>query len=650
MKHNACITIGINQYHFVQPLSYAQEDAEALQNFLHTEANFSSDGCLLLTDSSPEKWGHSTYPSRENILQQLDAVCSEHIEPGEILWCFFSGYGINYEGQDYLLPIDGNPSDIVGTGIAVRSLLETLKKAPTETVLLLLDINRSQGANAGAPVGDHTAQLARELEIPTILSCHPNQVSRETSALRHGFFTAALLEGLRSGKCNTLKSLEGFLRDRVPQLSEHHLRPRQEPVAVINPVGKIHQVILPDSLATVESEVSSVSEVSPVHEQNGVALGVTTANLQDSHTIGFDDQDSSSGGGIATLSRPTSASEEVSEEMVSKNGKDQTPVVPSAPEEESGSDRSFLQHLLIWSLGTAVVLLFGVFFINRDVFITKENGKKSQKMANTEKVQKSVPAYPPQTEKKSSQGAVAPTESKIQEKPMDTSSPVSPVTPTSAAKDTPKPVSNTPNTDKENSNLSSQGLLDQSRLLLKDNSASSYNKAINIVRRIPPSDPLYPDAQSNIERWSKNILEIAQSRANSGNFQSAINAAKLVPNLNESIYTQAQDAIAQWENSAKREQANNESLKKAQGKITRGLASSYNQAIELAGQVKPTDPKYAQSQQLIREWSDVIFKIAQLRASQGRYPQAVEAAKLVPPNTPSYQDAQNAIVEWKSKK
>lgn len=648
MKHNACITIGINQYHFVQPLSYAQEDAEALQNFLHTEANFSSDGCLLLTDSSPEKWGHSTYPSRENILQQLDAVCSEHIEPGEILWCFFSGYGINYEGQDYLLPIDGNPSDIVGTGIAVRSLLETLKKAPTETVLLLLDINRSQGANAGAAVGAHTAELARELEIPTILSCQPNQVSRETSALRHGFFAAALLEGLRSGKCNTLKSLEVFLRDRVPQLSEHHLRPRQEPFAVINPVGKIHQVILPDSLATVESEVSSVSEVSPVHEQNGVALGVTTANLQDSHTIGFDDQDSSSGGGIATLSRPTS--EEVSEEMVSKNGKDQTPVVPSAPDEESGSDRSFLQHLLIWSLGTAVVLLFGVFFINRDVFITKENGKKSQKMANTEKVQKSVPAYPPQTEKKSSQGAVAPTESKIQEKPMDTSSPVSPVTPTSAAKDTPQPVSNTPNTDKQISNLSSQGLLDQSRLLLKDNSASSYNKAINIVRRIPPSDPLYPDAQSNIERWSKNILEIAQSRANSGDFVHAINAATLVPNLNEPIYTQAKDAIAKWENSAKREQVNNESLKKAQGKITRGLASSYNQAIDLASQVKPTDPKYDQAQQLIREWSDVIFKIAQLRASQGRYPQAVEAALLVPKNTPSYQDAQNAIVEWKSKK
>jgi hypothetical protein len=644
MKHNACITIGINQYHFVQPLSYAQEDAEALQNFLHTEGNFSSDGCLLLTESSPEKWGHSTYPSRDNILQQLDALCSEHIEPGEMLWCFFSGYGINFEGQDYLLPIDGNPSDIVGTGIAVRSLLETLKKAPTETVLVLLDINRSHGANAGAPVGDHTAELARELEIPTILSCHPNQISRETSVLRHGFFTAALLEGLRSGKCNTLKSLDGFLRDRVPQLSERHLRPRQEPFAVINPVGKIHQVILPDSLATFESEVSTV------HEQNGVAIGVTTENLQDSHTMGFDDKDSSSGGGIATLSRPTSASEEVSEEMVSKNGQDKTPVVPSAPDEGSASDRSFLQHLLIWSLGTAVVLLLGVFFINRDVFITKENGKKSQKTANPEKVQKEAPAYAPQTEKKPSQVSVAPTQSNAQEKPMDISAPVSQVTPTSGAKATPQPVSNTPNTDKEKSNLSSQGLLDQSRLLLKDNSASSYNKAINIVRRIPPSDPLYPDAQSNIERWSKNILEIAQSRANSGNFKNAIDSAKLVPNFNEPISTQAQDAIAKWENSGKREQVNNESLKKAQGKITRGLASSYNQAIDLASQVKPTDPKYDQAQQLIREWSDVIFKIAQLRASQGRYPQAVEAAKLVPQNTPSYQDAQNAIGEWKTKK
>ena len=65
MKHHACIAIGINQYQLLQPLSYAQEDAEALYGFLTSEAGFAPDGCLLMTDSSPSLWGQSTYPNRE---------------------------------------------------------------------------------------------------------------------------------------------------------------------------------------------------------------------------------------------------------------------------------------------------------------------------------------------------------------------------------------------------------------------------------------------------------------------------------------------------------------------------------------------------------------------------------------------------------
>ena len=76
-------------------------------------------------------------------------------------------------------------------------------------------MNRSQSVKAGESIGAQTAELARQMEIPTVLSCRPNQVSRETSALRQGFFAAALLEGLRSGECTTLKSLDRFLSDRL---------------------------------------------------------------------------------------------------------------------------------------------------------------------------------------------------------------------------------------------------------------------------------------------------------------------------------------------------------------------------------------------------------------------------------------------------
>ncbi|NER05806.1 MAG: hypothetical protein F6K17_26045 [Okeania sp. SIO3C4] len=52
MKNYACIAIGINQYEFIQLLSYAKQNAEALHSFLLNETNFSAEQCLLLTDSN----------------------------------------------------------------------------------------------------------------------------------------------------------------------------------------------------------------------------------------------------------------------------------------------------------------------------------------------------------------------------------------------------------------------------------------------------------------------------------------------------------------------------------------------------------------------------------------------------------------------
>ncbi|NEP85324.1 MAG: hypothetical protein F6K39_48915 [Okeania sp. SIO3B3] len=52
MKNYACIAIGINQYEFIQLLSYPKQDAEALHSFLLNETNFSAEQCLLLTDSN----------------------------------------------------------------------------------------------------------------------------------------------------------------------------------------------------------------------------------------------------------------------------------------------------------------------------------------------------------------------------------------------------------------------------------------------------------------------------------------------------------------------------------------------------------------------------------------------------------------------
>ncbi|MEG3849964.1 caspase family protein [Microcoleus sp. herbarium19] len=605
MKHHACIAIGINQYQLLQPLSYAQEDAEALHGFLTEEAGFAPDGCLLMTDSSPSLWGQSTYPNRENILRLTESLCAEHLQQGDLLWCFFSGYGVSYEGKDYLMPADGNPADIQGTGIPVELLLNTLKKAPTETVLVLVDMNRSQIVKALETIGAQTAQVARDLEIPTVLSCRPNQVSRETSALRQGFFTTALLEGLRSGQCMTIKGLDRFLSDRLPELCDHHLRPKQEPLMVVNPPGKAHLVILPDVVGLPTAVLAGRNGNMAVGAADGgdrPQMATATAQI-DLPPATRNAQDSS-------VERPLVSQPPNAVGPISGGGDDRAKLQKPEDADNGGSDKSFLQQLVLWSSATALVLLLGVFLTNRSIFIGQQEGDPRSPAENTQN---------PGPEK-SAGGGVRPNQ--LQAVQAGTGSKQPP---------------------------SSQQVWAEAKTFLKDGSASSFNKAVVKARTIPASDPLYPQAQQDIERWSLTILDIANGRAARGDFQGAIGAAKLMPDVNQPVYNQSKQAIAQWQDLSKEQEVNTALLSAAKGQIKRGSASSYSKGIQQLNKIQPGEPKYEAAQQSIGEWSEAILKIAQLRSSQGKLKEAIEAASLVPSGTKSYQPAKAAIANWKTR-
>ncbi|NEQ19287.1 MAG: peptidase C14, partial [Microcoleus sp. SIO2G3] len=118
MANHACVAIGINRYQFLQPLSYGQADAQALRHFLVRQASLPSNQCLVLTDTSPLVDNQSTYPSRENILNWLRANHQNSRQSENWRWFFFSGYGVNWQNADYLMPIDGNPDDIPVPGIS----------------------------------------------------------------------------------------------------------------------------------------------------------------------------------------------------------------------------------------------------------------------------------------------------------------------------------------------------------------------------------------------------------------------------------------------------------------------------------------------------------------------------------------------------
>ncbi len=90
-------------------------------------------------------------------------------------------------------------------------------------------------------------------------------------------------------------------------------------------------------------------------------------------------------------------------------------------------------------------------------------------------------------------------------------------------------------------------ILNYAKTFVSANQASRLNQGIEVARQIKPNTPLYQEAQESITRWSLGILEIAQGRANQGNFQEAIAAAQLVPPDRHHLYDIAQQSITRWQ-------------------------------------------------------------------------------------------------------
>ncbi|MBE9033507.1 caspase family protein, partial [filamentous cyanobacterium LEGE 11480] len=235
MSRHWAVLIGVNQYQLRQPLLCAHDDAQSMYRFLTDEAGLSKQSCVLLSDRAPKIADTSTYPTSDTLKNWLGGLGQAGIQPDDTLWIFFSGYGECWSEQDYLLPLDADVQCSPKTWLSVRSLYSMLSQLPSKNILMLLDISRSQSSRADNRLGRQTMQNAKEFGISTILSCQPEQFSHESAALGNGFFTAALLEGLRSQASQPLIKLVRFLQVRLPELSEHHQRPRQDPIIMVAP-------------------------------------------------------------------------------------------------------------------------------------------------------------------------------------------------------------------------------------------------------------------------------------------------------------------------------------------------------------------------------------------------------------------------------
>ncbi|WP_319422569.1 hypothetical protein [Pleurocapsa sp. FMAR1] len=185
-------------------------------------------------------------------------------------------------------------------------------------------------------------------------------------------------------------------------------------------------------------------------------------------------------------------------------------------------------------------------------------------------------------------------------------------------------------------------LPDSNRMYLKNNQASSFNKAISQAKEIQSDSPFFQQAQADITRWSKVILDIAYGRASEGDLSGAIAAAKLAPQNDSStklIAQKATEAVQIWQSRAQKQNLYQNYLAQAKSTIKPGQASSYNKAIGILQKINPEVEQYSEAQDLIEQWNEQIYLIADRRAKDGNLKQAAAAAALLSENSPYYEEA-----------
>ncbi len=609
---STAIAIGINQYQFFQPLRYAQADAVAVHQHFTQPAVGDRPNCWLFSDTSVPIAGESTYPNRSHLLHWLNYLCQQPHQQFNRIWFFFSGYGATSDRRDYLMPIDGDPYRIGATGIPVPALLGALKAIAGNRVLVILDINRASSMGSGHLVGIDTMKVARQLGVPTLLSCKPNQFSRETSALEHGFFTKALLEAWSQDPHISLENLFGYLRDRMRSLTNHHNVPPQEPILVA-PSGTLQQPIFGDLPAQWFSH----------YQGNSPFSGPERAQMANGH------------------GKNPQKGEEIPAEMVA--GVFGTPDnIPTEGERSQGNHRRwhFWEFLTRYSFVAgiaAIALLLGMLL---GYALRKEPAAVSQEGNNVES-QPETTATEPSTEEPTS----------TTKQPSASGSPPTEVGLQATGESTPPSASDAPTTTPESSNASSNSMPASMPALesIAAVQASQFSRAIASVRELPADHPFAEYAQSAISRWGRVIWEIAQARAQLGDYQKAIAAAKLVPRDREQLQQQVQAVLPQWEAKYEKQQKNQEIIASAQKLPRNGQASSYSRATNKLKAISSQDPYYEKAQQLRQRWSEQIWQIARSRAEKQQYQRAIQAAVLVPEDASNYDTVQKAIASWREK-
>ncbi len=205
------VVAGVADYRTINDLILPEKDAQAVAKLYKTKTN----NVILLTGK---------YATKKRILASLKQQFTRATEDDCILF-FFSGHG--YPGGICPYDIAANRKE---SGVSYKEILSVIKSSRAKTKMIFADACFSGGLRSN---GSHSAeQTVKGADVLLFLSSRTGETSIESPFMTNGYFTSALIRGLRGGADTnrdrkiTAKELFLFVNQRVVEKTND----RQHPV------------------------------------------------------------------------------------------------------------------------------------------------------------------------------------------------------------------------------------------------------------------------------------------------------------------------------------------------------------------------------------------------------------------------------------
>jgi len=189
--------VGISNYSYIKPLSYADKDAELFVDFLSSKAagKVKKDNITLLTNENA---------SFGNFTSQLTKFTSKKYNKGDRAYIYFAGHGDAYDDMYYLLLHNCNPAggnyEVGGGAYYVGFLKKKIANLSNQgvQVILILDACRTNELPGGHSSTAFLPSAETKAGEIMMLATSAGQVSIEKKeyANGHGLFTYKLIDAL----------------------------------------------------------------------------------------------------------------------------------------------------------------------------------------------------------------------------------------------------------------------------------------------------------------------------------------------------------------------------------------------------------------------------------------------------------------------